>query len=257
MTRSLIPTLEHVLGIGKVHIQIAVCSISKSWCQKYPEDFKKYAHLLNTKATSKPEIASFLDQHPEGSLDKKRNQQQSGWDGRSMRGDNTADRFDNWPVVYYDGDEESGAVVEMVAAHTRNILADTSERFLIDPVLISNNIHDTDNQLDQEAQFFMISDQAILEPPCTNNQSPCYAHATDMPPPLLLNLNRIPIVSEAPSQIGLPVSNVKKGKGDPTVNIGNQGPGPSSSTMTPTGKRRRCPPGSKNKPKPKLMSEPS
>ncbi|KAG9084987.1 hypothetical protein FS749_004775 [Ceratobasidium sp. UAMH 11750] len=59
-----IPLLERGTGSSKVVVRIASCGISKAWREQNPEELKKYAHLINTKATTKPDIKSFLADHP-------------------------------------------------------------------------------------------------------------------------------------------------------------------------------------------------
>ncbi|KAF8599160.1 hypothetical protein BDV93DRAFT_511868 [Ceratobasidium sp. AG-I] len=60
-----VPHLESGTGSSKVTIRIALCGISKSWREKNPRDLTKYGHLINTKATTKPDIDAFLTKHPE------------------------------------------------------------------------------------------------------------------------------------------------------------------------------------------------
>lgn len=64
-----IPHLERGMGVGKVTIRIALCGISKSWRERYPEEFHKSTHLLNMKQISKPDINLFLAQHPMAEID--------------------------------------------------------------------------------------------------------------------------------------------------------------------------------------------
>jgi hypothetical protein len=59
-----IPHLERGTGTGKVTIRIAVCGVSKSWRDKNPDEFRKYAHLFNMKETTRPDVTSFLASHP-------------------------------------------------------------------------------------------------------------------------------------------------------------------------------------------------
>ncbi|KAG9093099.1 hypothetical protein FRC06_011673 [Ceratobasidium sp. 370] len=64
IVRCPIPHLERGTGAAKSTIRIAVCGISKSWRRANPDEFKRYAHLLNTKANVRPDISSFLTQYP-------------------------------------------------------------------------------------------------------------------------------------------------------------------------------------------------
>jgi hypothetical protein len=122
--KSPIPSLERGSGSGKVPVRIAACGISRSWCQKYPDEYKKYTHLLNMKEVSKPDISLFLQQHPEPNLHNNatRNDQDCVDDaqitgggeavGVGEGGDKTS-HVGIWTGTNYDGDEESGAVLEM------------------------------------------------------------------------------------------------------------------------------------------------
>jgi hypothetical protein len=58
-----IPNLERGIGGNKVTVRIAICGISKAWRENLDES-QKYAHLVNAKATAKPRIDDFLNQHP-------------------------------------------------------------------------------------------------------------------------------------------------------------------------------------------------
>ncbi|KAF8603709.1 hypothetical protein BDV93DRAFT_508345 [Ceratobasidium sp. AG-I] len=59
-----IPHLERGTGTSKVTVRIALCGISKSWRENHQAELTKYAHLINTKATVKPDIAAFLSSNP-------------------------------------------------------------------------------------------------------------------------------------------------------------------------------------------------
>lgn len=120
-----IPTLEHGSGSGRVPVRIAVCGVSKSWRQRYPDDFKKYAHLIDMRVTNKPDIDSFLEQYPESNLHKELGGTQDGIGGALVEGElDTAGLdamgtgggegayFGSCPAIDYDGDEESGAILE-------------------------------------------------------------------------------------------------------------------------------------------------
>lgn len=126
-----IPHLERGSGSGKVTVRIAICGISRAWRQSHSNDFGKYAHLINMKETVKPDILLFLEQHPMSNLDDdevdKRGDNsdsgvvklEGGWSGKEDMDVDTgassgeADHFGVWKGVDYDGDEESGAVLEM------------------------------------------------------------------------------------------------------------------------------------------------
>ncbi|KAG9089974.1 hypothetical protein FS749_000914 [Ceratobasidium sp. UAMH 11750] len=59
-----VPQLERGTGNHKVVIRIPLCAISKSWRDSNPDELKKYAHLINTKVTAKPDISAFLGKYP-------------------------------------------------------------------------------------------------------------------------------------------------------------------------------------------------
>ncbi|QRW05794.1 hypothetical protein RhiLY_04793 [Ceratobasidium sp. AG-Ba] len=52
-------------GSQKAIVRVAHCGISKTWRETYPDEFKRYTHLINGQDMIKPNIASFLEQHPE------------------------------------------------------------------------------------------------------------------------------------------------------------------------------------------------
>lgn len=84
MVKCLIPHLEHGTGSSKLTIRIPWCGLSKTWHEQHSEDFKKYAHLINMKVTTKPDITAFLAKH----LMPTDNNDADGWD----QGDNTRAR---------------------------------------------------------------------------------------------------------------------------------------------------------------------
>jgi hypothetical protein len=67
--RRPIPQLERGTGVGKVAIRIALCGISSSWRKTYPDALQKFAHLFNMNAIAKPDISSFLSEHPMPKID--------------------------------------------------------------------------------------------------------------------------------------------------------------------------------------------
>ncbi|KAG8727992.1 hypothetical protein FRC10_005423, partial [Ceratobasidium sp. 414] len=82
-----IPTLERGSGSGRVPVRIAMCGVSKSWPQKHPDDFRKHVHLLNMRETDKPDITSFLEQHPESNLHKMEVNDNQGWGDAWVKGE--------------------------------------------------------------------------------------------------------------------------------------------------------------------------
>ncbi|QRW03623.1 hypothetical protein RhiLY_02622 [Ceratobasidium sp. AG-Ba] len=130
MVKRPIPHLEHGLGSSKVTIRIPMCGISKSWHNDNPDEFQRHGHLIDINRTEKPDITAFLEKYP------------AGWDGGSVLDDNSKvedvgtgledgwtyvegvnfgvgagnceiDYSKDWEGLDYDGDEESGAVLEM------------------------------------------------------------------------------------------------------------------------------------------------
>ncbi|QRV80056.1 hypothetical protein RhiJN_08071 [Ceratobasidium sp. AG-Ba] len=59
-----IPQLQRGTGAGKIVIQIPLCSFSKSWQARNVEQLKKSTHLVNMKLVDKPDINTFLAEHP-------------------------------------------------------------------------------------------------------------------------------------------------------------------------------------------------
>ncbi|QRV84784.1 hypothetical protein RhiJN_12800 [Ceratobasidium sp. AG-Ba] len=59
-----IPQLERGTGSSRVAVRIALCGISRSWRAGHPDELQKSQHLINFKATTKPNLDSFLAQHP-------------------------------------------------------------------------------------------------------------------------------------------------------------------------------------------------
>lgn len=59
-----IPHLVHGTGSGKTTIRLALCDISTSGRQTYPDKFNRRAHLINMKASVKRGISLFLTQYP-------------------------------------------------------------------------------------------------------------------------------------------------------------------------------------------------
>jgi hypothetical protein len=64
LVRRPIPQLERGNGTSKVIVRIAFCALGKSWRNNYPQELPKYAHLINVKVASKPDISEFLLQYP-------------------------------------------------------------------------------------------------------------------------------------------------------------------------------------------------
>ncbi|KAG9092551.1 hypothetical protein FS749_015622 [Ceratobasidium sp. UAMH 11750] len=59
-----IPQLERGTGSSKVTVRIALCGVSKSWRDNHPSELLKHGHYINSKVFEKPDIRSFLAQHP-------------------------------------------------------------------------------------------------------------------------------------------------------------------------------------------------
>lgn len=132
-----IPTLEHGSGSGRVPIRIAACGVSKSWRHKNPDEFKKYAHLIDMRETDKPDIGLFLEQYPESNLHELGDDQDRTGGARiGVEGDKVGvctngdgdGHSDGWPIVNYDGDEESGAILDMVDLLPKNPAAGADDK---------------------------------------------------------------------------------------------------------------------------------
>jgi hypothetical protein len=126
-----IPHLERGTGNTKVTVRIAMCGLSKAWRHNNPDEFQKYAHLINANAIEKPDITSFLEKHPasrvndnsldehniaaeesEVNLEEGRRGEEDGSLGVNG-GSDAADHLNAWTTLDYDGDEESGMVLEL------------------------------------------------------------------------------------------------------------------------------------------------
>ncbi|QRW01120.1 hypothetical protein RhiLY_00117 [Ceratobasidium sp. AG-Ba] len=59
-----ISQLERGTGSSRVPVRIALCAISRSWRNVHAAELLKSQHLVNSKANAKPNIDSFLAQHP-------------------------------------------------------------------------------------------------------------------------------------------------------------------------------------------------
>lgn len=111
-----VPHLERGIGTNKVTIRIAMCGISKTWRQDHPDEFKKYAHLINMRESVKPDITGFLAQHPVSSTsaDEENEYDSNIGDGMvKLEGDQLDEEDANRFTLDYDGDEESGAILEL------------------------------------------------------------------------------------------------------------------------------------------------
>lgn len=128
-----VPVLEHSSGSRKFPVQITICRVCTSWCQKYPDDFSKYAHPLDMKLANIPDLMSFLKQHLEANLHQKECNDQDRTQDTQIEGDGESigmgadggkvSHFDGWPAIDYDRDKQSGVVLEMVDTLSGNTLA--------------------------------------------------------------------------------------------------------------------------------------
>lgn len=146
-----IPHLERGTGSGKVTVRVAICGISNNWRQQNPDELRKYSHLLNMRVLAKPDISLFLKKHPLSSIDgdDENDGGESGWYNGELAhaavkveesplgdedpigaGGNEANELAKWYSLNYDGDEESGAILEMggiLSGHGAVDMTDKSE----------------------------------------------------------------------------------------------------------------------------------
>ncbi|KAG8766625.1 hypothetical protein FRC12_006749 [Ceratobasidium sp. 428] len=64
ITKLPVPHLERGTGSGKFVVRIALCGISKSWREANAGELQNYTQSINFKAVEKPDICSFLAEHP-------------------------------------------------------------------------------------------------------------------------------------------------------------------------------------------------
>jgi hypothetical protein len=127
--RSPIPSLERGTGSGKVPVRIALCGVSRSWRQQHSDEFNKYAHLLNMKEATKPDISAFLTQHPVSGIDGEKIDNgnvklESGAAGvLDLETGAGSGEAGDWANLFYDGEEESGAILEMPRETTGSAMA--------------------------------------------------------------------------------------------------------------------------------------
>ncbi|KAF8594224.1 hypothetical protein BDV93DRAFT_515951 [Ceratobasidium sp. AG-I] len=265
-----IPHLERGTGSGKVTIRIAICGLSNTWRQQHPDDLRKYTPFLNMKAMAKPDISSFLEQHPLSTLNAKDESSKhigelgyaavklegslSDEEDATGAGHDPANRFGAWQGLDYNGEGESGAILDMgnnllgygttdrmdrpeVQEPTNEENACNSTNVVIDPQLIAEDAGSNNEQ---------------RVPPDDNITQPCYNF--EMPPPPLLVYDPYPITSEVATSNDLPAkgkarkAQVKKsGSVSTGVDQPEEEGGQSGGVVHP--KRRGRPLGSKNKPK--------
>ncbi|QRV91933.1 hypothetical protein RhiJN_19951 [Ceratobasidium sp. AG-Ba] len=112
-----IPHLERGTGATKVTVRIAICGISKSWIKAFPKEFKKYSPYVNSSANVKPDISAFLEQYPAhcANDDLAENTKDQQVVQETGVGNDRADSPKLYAGFDYDGDEESGAILDLLS----------------------------------------------------------------------------------------------------------------------------------------------
>ncbi|QRW12665.1 hypothetical protein RhiLY_11664 [Ceratobasidium sp. AG-Ba] len=251
--RRPIPRLERGTGSQKAIVRVAHCGISKTWRETYPDEFKRYTHLINGQDMIKPNIASFLEQHPEpcpddnnGGYIKHESGELGGAPGLNPNaGNGQMGVFGSWNGLDYPGDEESGAVLEMNGNWVGASAAEQDETTLAN---VSGARHLVSIEIDPE----VLEDEARQQAAHTANgvtTSPAYV--SEMPPPPPLDLTSDDPDDQVALQATHTNSNGKKGKkrAPPEAGEGVGEPVGKGMEEVPPRKRRGRPPGSKNKPK--------
>ncbi|QRV78266.1 hypothetical protein RhiJN_06281 [Ceratobasidium sp. AG-Ba] len=250
--RCPIPRLERGAGSQKAVVRVAHCGISKTWRETYPDEFKRYSHLINSQDTIKPNIASFLEQHPEpcpGNNDSSHTKHESGELGGALElnldtGNSQMGAFGSWDGLDYPGDEESGAVLETNKSWAGASTAEQGETL----ANVSGACHLGAIEIDPE----VLKDEARQQNAhIANGFATSHAHVSGMPPP--------PPLDSAP---GDPVDHVapRAARGSSTGKRNQKRVAPEAgegvgelvgegTEEAPPRKRRGRPPGSKNKPK--------
>lgn len=267
LVRRPIPHLERGTGNGKVTIRIALCGLSKSWREAYPDEIQKNIHLLNMKETAKPDINSFLAEHPMPEIDS----------GESVKDESKADEesdselwaFGTQVEGQVDGgigygtdlgmsvggsmagehDGGAGSMLEVEHGSQKHDAMDTAPAqgtealagrlgtdIAIDPLLREDTFH-RNNRLGPPA-LSVTKDVFSAPRPVPSFQMP--------PPPLLDHTSNI-VQDEPVVAGGAPVKG--KGKKDKQVTIAENPPSTGEAPPETAPKRRGRPPGSKNKPK--------
>ncbi|QRW11229.1 hypothetical protein RhiLY_10228 [Ceratobasidium sp. AG-Ba] len=263
IVRRPIPRLERGRGSSKVLIRIAHCGISKTWRKTYPDDFTKYAPLIDTRDTTKPDITSFLEQHPEPHPDEKGTaiKPESGQSSGALEielheEDGQRRDFGLWDGLDYPGDKESGAVLDMngsfygakATAQGVTLLASGSGAGNSDTIEIDPEVLEDEARL--QAAHTAIDRDMPLNLPNPNNAFTT-SHVSGMPPPPPLNSAPNSNANQAALQgIGRGSSKDKGKKRAPPEAGGEAGElVEEDEKEAPVRKRRGRPPGSKNKPK--------
>ncbi|KAG8692687.1 hypothetical protein FRC08_009601 [Ceratobasidium sp. 394] len=172
-----IPQLDRGTGNARTLVQVTHCGISREWRENNLEEFKKYGHLINVKATMKPDISAFLAKYPTPSHDDDQgsiaaNDHESDLDlleGCGM-GDQGRDEVDSAEKGHGGDDvsgkgglDEEGRSGEGLVSTARNAIDGLGEHlaagsqlpdnFLIDPQLRADGTHDHPTQSENQAQL--------------------------------------------------------------------------------------------------------
>ncbi|KAG9085536.1 hypothetical protein FRC07_013350, partial [Ceratobasidium sp. 392] len=150
ITNRPLPLLERGIGSAKVIVRIALCGISKTWCHDYPDEFRKNPHLINMRETDKPDTSMFLVQHPMASIDN--DEYDNGSDGSVIKSEEAGSGtknagFGTWTGLNYEGNEESGAVLEMGGSVPKDEVAVPADGTKASEPAESPDTNHTDNAL--------------------------------------------------------------------------------------------------------------
>ncbi|KAF8602007.1 hypothetical protein BDV93DRAFT_509670 [Ceratobasidium sp. AG-I] len=213
--RRPIPHLERGTGSGKVTIRIALCGLSKSWREAYPDEIQKSTHLLNMKAVTKPDISAFLAKHPMPEIDSSKSVKDK------PQPDYEPDDMELWAF----GTQVEGQLGEGYGgvAHIP-----------IDPALLCEDArHDGQHSGAEVWPLSSASKNLLGAPP------PSF----DMPPPPPLSNNA------ASAEVGTAVVNETSAKGKTKEQAAGVEGSVDTDAVPAAPKRRGRPCGSKNKPK--------
>ncbi|QRV88455.1 hypothetical protein RhiJN_16473 [Ceratobasidium sp. AG-Ba] len=230
-----IPQLERGTGSSRVAVRIALCGISRSWRAGHPDELQKSQHLINFKATTKPNLDSFLAQHP--MADNSDNSDNEGEDTTNTGG--------------WDCTQPTDAVMDLVDEPQRETSLDTgntgnpAENGLMEEKEPGFDLGDRyqgdiiDPELERDAQTINADSQSNVGP-----ARPAVSSSTSNTQLLLEDTGAPPCIRPT----GLPQMPPPPPLSKNLIQTSN----PERATPNPEPpkpKRRGRPPGSKNKPK--------
>ncbi|KAG9119635.1 hypothetical protein FRC07_005263 [Ceratobasidium sp. 392] len=257
-----IPHLERGTGSAKVIVRVAECAISKSWRASHSDDVARFAHLINASETCKPNILDFLERHPLSLLDCNEDKNLIK-EEENLKTDMEEDApiWKETAPIEYDGDEESGMILEtMELGRSKASEPETGpaeEDIPIDPWLLGEPTHSDGPLAHHESSPPPIEEvvemltHSIDEPHHPYMPPPPPASGMLPPPPAPGMPPPMPPPPPLPSSF---VANPNQTAMTPQTNAtgASQAEGEVSSGA-PVKKRRGRPPGSKNK-KPRLLN---